>query len=209
MKKAFLLIGVLALALGITYLVLRKGETGDPKPEEKDAPLAVSSKTSAFNRSFAAVLDSYYQLSAGFAAADSSGIAISAQKLHTAIDSIRFDQFKADTAIVQTAISLAQSIPGEITGLQGEKSMEQKKREFNMITEDLYSLVRVVKYDGSIIYHMSCATAFADSTAGDWLSATNNIVNPYAGKNDPGNKDKSPDCGEVKDSLHFSAPASE
>jgi hypothetical protein len=208
MKKAFLLIGVLALALGITYLVLHKSGPGNQKPEEKDAPLAVSSKTSAFNRSFAAVLDNYYQLSAGFVSADTSRITASAQKLHTAIDSIRFDQFKADTAVVQTAVSLAQSIPGEIAGLLGENSMEQKKREFNMITEDLYSLVRVVKYDGSIIYHMSCATAFADSTSGDWLSATSNIVNPYAGKNDPGNHN-SPDCGEVKDSLHFSAPVSE
>ena len=56
---------------------------------------------------------------------------------------------------------------------------------------------------------MSCATAFADSTAGDWLSATNKISNPYFVKNDPVNKDKLPDCGELKDSLHFSAPVSE
>ncbi|MEJ0083962.1 MAG: hypothetical protein WDM78_24150 [Puia sp.] len=39
----------------------------------------------------------------------------------------------------------------------------RKKREFNMITADLYSLVRAIKYDGNVIYYMSCATAFADS----------------------------------------------
>ncbi len=37
MKKAFLLIGVLALALGITYLVLRKSDSGGNKPRTRDA----------------------------------------------------------------------------------------------------------------------------------------------------------------------------
>ena len=209
MKKAFLLVGVLALALGITYLVLHKSNSGNNAPEQRDEPLAISSKTSAFNRSFANVLNRYFQLSEDFIAGDTSRISASAERLSKAVDSIRFDQFKADTSVVETAINLAQSIPGEIAGLKGEKTMEQKKREFNLITADLYSLIRVVRYDGSTIYHMSCATAFADSSAGDWLSATNQISNPYVGKNNPVNKDKIPDCGELKDSLHFSAPVSE
>jgi Protein of unknown function (DUF3347) len=208
MKKALLLVIVLALALGITYLVLHKSNS-NTNPGEKDQPLAISSKTSAFNRSFAEVLNSYFQLTDVLANEDSAGINIAAAKLDKAIDSIRFDQFKADTSVVQTAISLAQAIPGEIQGLKGEKTIEQKKREFNMISADLYSLIRVVRYDGSIIYHMSCATAFSDSTAGDWLTATNTIVNPYLAKNARTNGPKTPDCGELKDSLHFSVPAGE
>ena len=200
---------VLAVAIGITYLVLPKSNSGNNNSEEKDAPLAVASKTSAFNKSFAEVLNSYYKLTDILASGDSTGISASALKLKTAVGNIRFDQFKADTSVVQTAISLAQSIPGEIAGMNGEKTMEQKKREFNMISSDLYSLIRVVKYDGSIIYHMSCPTAFADSTEGDWLSPTNKIVNPYLSKNDPADRNKILDCGEVKDSLHFSAPVSE
>jgi hypothetical protein len=209
MKKAFLLVAVLALALGISYLVLHKDESRGNKPEDRDEPLAISSKTTVFNRSFAVVLNNYYQLSDDLIAGDTSRLSMSARKLSTAVDSIRFDQFKADTSVVETAINLAQSIPGEILGLIGETTMEQKKREFNLITSDLYSLIRVVRYDGSIIYHMSCATAFADSTSGDWLSATNKIVNPYFGKNDPVHKDKMPECGEIKDSLHFTGPVSE
>src|SRR5450432_869769 len=94
MKKAFLLIGVLALALGITYLVLHKSSSVDSKPQERDAPLAVSSKTTAFNRSFAGVLDHYYQLSGTFADADTTKISTAAHHLREAVDSIRFDQFK-------------------------------------------------------------------------------------------------------------------
>jgi Protein of unknown function (DUF3347) len=209
MKKALLLVIVLALALGITYLVLHKTNSTNSNSGEKDQPLAIGSKTSAFNRSFAEVLNSYFQLTDVLAKEDSSGISIAGTKLNKAIDSIRFDQFKADTSVVQTAISLAQAIPGEIEGMKGEKSMDLKKREFNMISADLYSLIRVVRYDGSIIYHMSCATAFSDSSAGDWLSASNTIVNPYKGKSDRANGVKGEECGELKDSLHFSVPVGE
>jgi|SRR5450432_249174 len=207
MKKAFLLIGVLALALGITYLVLHKSSSVDSKPQERDAPLAVSSKTTAFNRSFAGVLDHYYQLSGTFADADTTKISTAAHHLREAVDSIRFDQFKADSSVMLTAVSVAQSIQGEITGMIGEKTMEQKKREFNLITEDLYSLIRVVRYDGAVIYHMRCTTAFSDSSEAYWLSASPQIVNPYQGKNIPA--DRLPGNGEVSDSLHFSVPVSE
>jgi hypothetical protein len=209
MKKALLLICVLAVALGITYLVLHKNNSGNNKPEEKDLPLTVSSKTSAFNRSFAVVLNNYYLLSDAFVESDSSRILAASQKLSAAVDSIRFDQFKADTAIIQTAASLAQSIKGEVTGLNGEKSMDQKKREFNMITDELYSLIRTVKYDGSTIYYIRCPVAFGDSSEAYWLSPNNKIINPYLGKNHPVFKDKMLGSGEISDSIHFSAPLSE
>jgi Protein of unknown function (DUF3347) len=202
MKKAFLLIVVLALALGITYLVLHKSDSGRNKAAEKDPALLVGSKTSAFNRSIDSVLTSYFELSDAFFNVDTAQISVAAKKLTVAVDSIRFDQFKADSSLILTAITVAQSIPSEITGLLGEKTMEQKKREFNMITADLYSLIRAIKYDGSVVYYMSCATAFTDSTEGDWLSSTTAISNPYTGKNYPNNAG-TPECGEIKDSLRF------
>jgi hypothetical protein len=202
MKKAFLLIVVLALALGITYLVLHKSDSNRNKTVEKDPALTVGSKTSAFNRSITSVLTSYFELSDAFFKVDTARISAAAGKLSVAVDSIRFDQLKADSSLILTAVSVAQSIPSEIKGLLGEKTLEQKKREFNMITADLYSLIRAVKYDGSVVYYMSCATAFADSTEGDWLSITATISNPYTGKNNP-DKSATPDCGEIKDSLRF------
>jgi hypothetical protein len=209
MKKAFLLICVLAIALGITYLILHKSSALANKDEKKDAPLQINSKSSAFNRSFAAVLESYYQLSAAFVSGDTGQISRSAQSLKLTIDSIRFDQFRADTLVVQTAKSLAQSIPGEIAGLRGEKSLEGKKREFNMITQELYSLIQTTRYDGGTIYYMSCGTAFGESGEGFWLSATYKIVNPYVGGSNSIHDTSKSECGEVKDSLHYSAAVSE
>ena len=206
MKKALILIGVLALALGISYLFLHKGHSTTGREDEKDVPLSISSKSSAFTHSMTAVLTSYYSLCDGFVNTDSAQIASAAQHLNNLVDSIKFDQFKADTAIVETAVNLAQSMKGDISGLLGEPALEQKKREFNMITDQLYSLVRTVSYDGSVIYHMRCPAAFSDSTEAYWLSPTSKVINPYRVKNAAGTKDHIQECGEVIDSLHFSVP---
>src|SRR5437868_1521052 len=102
MKKAFLLIVVLALALGITYLVLHKSNSDSSKPVEKDPALMVGSKTSAFNRSIASVLTAYFDLSDAFFVNDTAAISASAKKLGITVDSIRFDQFKADSSLILT-----------------------------------------------------------------------------------------------------------
>lgn len=202
MRKALLLIGVLLLCLGITYLLLHKSNTAE-KPDPRDAPLTIGSNSSAFNRSFSGVLNTYYSLSYAFVSSDTAQLKMAALKLSKAVDSLRFDKLKADTIIIQTAVNLAQSIQGDIQGLNGENTLEQKKREFNMITDELYSLIRTVRYDGSVIYHMRCPMAFADSSEAYWLSADNKIINPYLGKHHPVYQDKMLNCGEVSDSIHF------
>ncbi|MDP4130854.1 MAG: DUF3347 domain-containing protein [Bacteroidota bacterium] len=202
MKKALLLIVVLAAALAITYLLLHKSSSSD-NPEEKDSPLSIVSGSSAFTRSFADVLNDYYKLTDAFVEWDTAAIRTRANKLSACVDSLKLNQLKADTAIIETAVSLAQSITGEISGLNGETGIEEKKREFNMITDMLYNLIRTVRYNGSVVYHMTCPMAFSDSSEGFWLSANSQVVNPYLGKKHPKYKDKMLDCGKVSDSIHF------
>jgi hypothetical protein len=69
-------------------------------------------------------------------------------------------------------------------------------------------LIRVVRFDGAVIYHMRCTTAFADSSEAYWLSSSSQIINPYLGKSISA-ENSLPANGEISDSLHFSAPASE
>ena len=205
MKKALLLVVVLAAALGVAYLLLHKNSSSAPA-EKRDVPLTVSANSSAFNRSFASMMEDYYKLSDAFADGDTAAIREKANKLSISVDSLKLNQLKADTAIIATAVSLAQSIPGEIAGLNGETKMEQKKREFYMVSEMLYNLIRTVRYTGGTIYHMECPMAFSDSSEAYWLSASSTIVNPYLGKNNPADKDKMPDGAKINDSIHFVLP---
>ncbi len=202
MKKALLLILVLAVAIVIAYLLLHKsGSTGEP--EKKDTPLAVANSGSAFTRSFDDIMNSYYRLSDAFVEWDTTAVRQRANELAISVDSLKLNKLKADTAIIETAANLAQSVNAEIKGLNGETSMEQKKREFYMISEMLYNLIRTVRYDGATIYHMQCPMAFGDSSEAYWLSATSKVINPYLGKKHPLYKDKMLDCGKVNDSIHF------
>ena len=89
----------------------------------------------------------------------------------------------------------AQNVSDETKGLLGETNIENKRKSFQMVTSDVYDLLRVVKYDREIIYMQHCPMAFENKGA-DWLSNTSEIVNPYIPK-------KMLDCGEVKISVDF------
>ncbi|HEX4374277.1 MAG TPA: hypothetical protein VHZ50_13330, partial [Puia sp.] len=119
-------------------------------------------------------------------------------------DSLPMKQLKADSTIVLTAQNLAGSVSNEVNGFVGEPTIEQKRREFNMITDELYNLIRTVRYDGETIYHERCPMAFNETEEGFWLSNTSKIINPYLGNKHPKYNGKMVGCGEVVDSLDFS-----
>ncbi len=203
MKKGVLLVIVLAIAGVIAYFVLHKS----PSPVaagSKDLPLNISANSSAFTRSFALILADYYSLSDAFVAGDSVAIRKEADTLGARVDTLSLGLLKADTAVIQTAASLTQSMKADLTGLNGEATMDQKRRELNMVTDQLFSLIRVVRYNGSVVYYMRCPAAFADSSEGYWLSPGPRVENPYFGRNHPAYKDKALHYGEISDSIHFS-----
>jgi hypothetical protein len=202
MKKVFLLAVILGIAGLVAYELLSKKEI---KPEEKkESPLLISKKSDAFNMSLSNILDNYYALKAALVDWDSLGANHSASNLLVSADRLQLSELKADSNIVGTARSLVLSISSEAKGLIGENNIEQKRRAFNMLTDELYNLIRTVRYDREIIYHIKCPMAFNDSSEAFWLSNTPKIVNPYLGNKHPVYKTKMLGCGEIIDSLDFS-----
>src|SRR5919112_1443628 len=62
-----------------------------------------------------------------------------------------------------------------------ENNIEAKRKSFQMISDNMYDLLRTVRYDNEIVYHQYCPMAFNDAGA-YWLSKTGDIKNPYFGK---------------------------
>jgi len=199
MKKLVLLVVVFALAGFIAYKLLSKKEV--PPPEKKDKPLAIGKNSGTFNTSFAVLMNDYFSLKDALVDWDSIKADQAAYVLSERADSLPIKELKADTSIILTAQSLAASIGSEAKGLMGETGIEQKRQAFNMLTDELYNLVRTVRYDGEVIYHIRCPMAFKDAEEGYWLSNTSRIVNPYLGKYHPTYKSKMLGCGEVVDSI--------
>jgi hypothetical protein len=203
MKKALLLVLILAVASFTLYKMVSRKDSG--KEEIKEAPLAIAKNSDAFNLSFSKLMQAYYALKDAFVEWDTVKANQAALQVQQSADSLRIGDLKADTTAIETARSFMASIDGEVKGLIGENSIEQKRRSFNMLTSEIYDLIRTVRYDGAIVYHVKCPMAFGDSAEAYWLSDRSRIINPYLGKLHPTYKDKMLGCGEVVDSLDFSA----
>jgi Protein of unknown function (DUF3347) len=201
MKKALLLIIICALAGFTLYKLLPKKE--NRREDQKETALIAPKNSDAFNTAFGNIMKDYYSLKDAFVEWDTSKVNQTATALKRVTDSLPLKEFKADSTLVETAGSYVSSISGEIQGLLGENNIEGKRRSFNMLTSELYDLIRTVRYDGEMVYHAKCPMAFGDSAEGYWLSDKAKIINPYLGKHHPSYKDKMLSCGEIVDSLDF------
>ena len=203
MKRAFLLIGLLALASLAAYFLLSK--KNQPAPEKKLEALSVTGTSGPFDLAFSRVLTSYYHLQHAFVDWDTTNIRQAGADLSTSLDSLHFNALKTDSSIIQTAGNLEESMRGELKGMNGETTIDGMRRSFNMLSDELYNLVRTVRFDGSTVYHMRCPMAFGDSSEGFWLSASHVVENPYLGNKHPVYKSKMVGCGEIIDSIQYAS----
>ncbi len=172
--------------------------SGDKKTGESTTSTesVKSEHSDAFNSSFERVLNSYYLLKDGLFASDTVKVNRSTLALISAVDSLNMDELKtsdSNNVIIPTARSYTGTISSEGKGLLGEKDIEAKRKEFQMISGALFDLIRTVRYDRQKIYLLNCPMAF-DNQGADWLSSTPDIQNPYLGA-------KMPNCGNLKDSI--------
>lgn len=165
--------------------------------EAPQAPLGQSVNSDTFNLVFGKMLDSYFQLKDHFIKENDTLITKSTEQLlvdMTATDRV-LSELKADSGIISTAKTYTTGISNELTAVKQEKNIEERRKSFQVLSEQLYDLIRTVKYDRAVVYHQYCPMAFNDAGA-FWLSNSSDIRNPYLPK-------KMLICGEVKDSIDF------
>lgn len=159
------------------------------------SPLSKTANSDVFNQSFEKMLNSYYALKDNFVEENERLINEQAKIWMINTDSLALQAFQADSNVVATAKTYTMGISAELMGLIGEIGLDNKRKSFQMASDQLYDLIRTVQYDRAVIYHVYCPTAFNDQGAG-WLSNSNEIKNPY-------NPKKMLNCGEIKDSIDF------
>jgi len=198
--KKFILLAIVFLAAGFLAWKLLSDKPVRPS-EPADKPLAITSTTGAFNDSFALVLNSYYAVRDALVDWDTLKADQAAYALSARADSLPVQLIKADSGIILTARSLAASLSGDAKGFAGETGIEARRHSFDLMTEELYNLLRTVRYDQGEIYHIKCPMAFSDTIPAYWLSNTSAVVNPYMGNKHPTYKAKMLHCGELVDSF--------
>ena len=191
--------------IGAWYFGLFKGKDkpSGPKPEG----LTVSKHSSSFNESMSKALDSYYTLSESFVNWDTVKINTSLAELKASVDSLRIQEMEKDSAIYPTVQSQWESIKAEISGMQADTALYEKREALNMLSQQLFDLLRIVKYDAAKVYYQECPMALNNyESSAFWLSAnseTKNRRNPYLGLHDPKYGKAMLTCGATRDSINY------
>jgi hypothetical protein len=201
MKKLLLLVGLAILGTASWYLWETRKTPKDETPEQM--PVAVSKYGSDFIASVDSALNDYYILSESLVRWDSTHVNGNAEELKKSIREIEFKELKKDTLIHQTAVSYSETLQSNLDAFIQKKDLTAKRQSFNSLSQNLYDLLRTIRYDGGKVYLQECPMAFYDTVPGIWLSKTAPIRNPYLGLYHPKYKSGMLECGETKDSLHY------
>ena len=193
MKKLIIILALVIVAGAGIYSLLKK-KNSDTHDEPRPKPLSIGANSDAFKESFQKLLTAYYAVKDALVASDSVKANQAARELARASEGLKVNEIKDSTNTLRDmASNYAGTITGSAKGLSGEHDLEAKRKEFQMISETLYDLMRTIKYSGPTVYYAFCPMAF-DQAGAHWLNNSSQIQNPYFGS-------KMLTCGEIQDSL--------
>jgi hypothetical protein len=198
MKTLVRLLLLLVLGFGIWWFFLRSKSDSGPKQQ----PLAVLKHSQKFNQGINDVMDSYFAMQAAFINADSVLAGKQAEVFITKLDSVDLNELSKDTSAIQQSVQiLISDLKANATALMAEPNITEMRKDYRMISENLYPLLKTISYEGPVLYWQNCGMPFGEGTSANWISKTHGIMNPYLGQKHPVYKSGMLHCGEVQDSI--------
>lgn len=202
MRTILVFVVIIAAGAAVWYLFGRE-EAAPETPRQQ--PVAQSKYSDSFNVSVGQFLDAYYSLSEALVNWDSTKVVQQAQAARDRFDAIRFTELQKDPAIYQTATSMQEFFRNDFNDMISAPDLEARRRSFNSVSQNLYTLLQAIRFDRNKIYLQECPMAFNDTETALWLSRERDIRNPYLGLYHPKYKSGMLECGETKDSLNYAA----
>jgi hypothetical protein len=203
MRQVWLTVIILLVFFTGYWLFLRKPATQEvPQSISSDKAIKVGAHSAAFNNSIDSLMSAYFTLTSDFVEADSVKAKTSAARLAKLTDSVKIDEFKTDTTgLYATALAQVGNVKANALSIGTENNITSMRKDFQGVTENLYPLLKMIHYEGKILYLQNCPMAFGENNDANWISNTAEIVNPYLGKKNPEFKGTMVHCGETKDSI--------
>lgn len=201
MKKLLVLVGLALLGTASWYIWETRKAPKDETPEQ--APIGVSRYSPDFIASIDTALADYYDLSETLVRWDSTRVDSQAEQLKKSLEAIKLEELEDDTLVRQTAVSYRETLRSNLDALLQKKDLTAKRQSFHSLSQNLYDLLRAIRYDGGTVYLQECPMAFYDTVTAIWLSKTAPIRNPYLGLYHPRYRSGMLECGETKDSIFY------
>jgi hypothetical protein len=207
MKKLLTLLIVLAIIVIGAWKFGFFSKKDDKPAFPKDQPISVSKNSESFNQSMMKAMDNYYQLTESFVNWDTAKINSGISAFKSSVDSIQVKEMEKDSAIYPTVQTFWEGIKAEITGMQADTSLYAKRESLNSLSQQLFDLLRTVKYDAAKVYYQECPMALNNyESSAFWLSTEGEMKkrrNPYLGLYDPKYGRAMLTCGSTRDSISF------
>ncbi len=199
MKSIALILVFLLIGFGIYWFKFR---TVDIVEHTKAKPIISHLHSIVFNSSIDTMMNAYFQLKAAFVEADTLQAKNAAKKFLVTTDGIQLDELKKDSSgIAESAVMQLNDIKINAESLLKQTDITEMRQDFRMVSESIYPLLKTVHYEGETLYWQNCPMAFGEGKEANWISNTEEIINPYLGKKNPEYKATMLHCGEVKDSI--------
>jgi hypothetical protein len=205
MRRKIWILALFVAAIGVYFVLFHKPDEPVEKPVEKMKPVAQSKYSAAFNEQIHQALADYDAVKENLVNWDSTNLKPLVTKLGTSLNALSFEEVKKDPMIYETVVSMKDNFRNDLDGMQNAPNLTESRRSFHSLSQNIYDLLRTIRYDGSAIFLQECPMAFNDDEAAVWLSTTNAVRNPYLGLHHPKYHSGMLECGGPKDSLQFAA----
>ncbi len=208
MKKGLLLIALVVVLVGGYFAIFGKKATGNndtvTTKDEKQPRLAISKNSPQFNDAFGNLLQSYYNVKNDLVNWDSTKAGSDAQSLAQLASALPINTLKGDSNLITTAKNFTGAVATQSKAVTSANNIEDKRRAFSVVSDNLYSLINTVRYDKEVMYYDMCPMAFNESEQGYWLSKDSAIQNPYLGNKHPKYKGAMVTCGSIEQTINYS-----
>ncbi len=200
MKKIISGLVVLLLAFCVYWFFFK--EKTEVIAEPKATALVTRKHSVSFNNSIDSLLNTYFKMKDAFVNADTAAAKAACKEMILFADSSKLAELKNDkSGIYETASMQMGDIKANAESLLNQTVITEMRQDFRMVSENIYPLLKTIHYDGETLYLQNCPMAFGEDKGANWISNTEEIINPYLGKNHPEFKATMLHCGEVKDSI--------
>lgn len=132
------------------------------------------------------VYDSYFLVKESLVKTDSKSASLNAEKLKTAITTVKMESLKMEEHTIW--MKLSKALLADAENISNSQDINKQRKFFKSLSKNLYDLIKVSK-SSEPVYYQYCPMEDAN-----WLSREKEIKNPYYGA-------KMMTCGKTIETL--------
>ncbi|MBC7868374.1 MAG: DUF3347 domain-containing protein [Gloeobacteraceae cyanobacterium ES-bin-316] len=201
MKKIIAFVVLVLVAFSVYWFLLR---TKEVRPKEaKQEAVAVKKHSEAFNMAVNKLMAAYFGIKDAFVEGDTALAKKNTVLFSNLLDSIPLTELDKDSLMIsETAKFTIADIKANAASLLQQSDITEMRQDFRTVSDMLYpGFFKIINYEGPALYLQNCPMAFDGDKDANWISNSNEVINPYLGKNHPKFRATMLTCGSVKDSL--------